>query len=168
MKYNFARSWCTFLSVLLLCWFTATGQAQGIGQIENMQMGSSMITTAPMSEREILIDVQIWGQVMRPGMYKVPVSTDVVGLISFAGGPNDYAAMGRVKLVRGGVPKGATFKLNLDRYVGSGNRGQIPMLEAGDVVIVPTTYAHSISLFSGFLAQLAVAVSGYLVIVGKR
>jgi hypothetical protein len=168
VKYSFDRSWCVLLPVLIVCWFSTMGWAQGAGQTDNLQLNSSMITTSSMNEHEILVDVQIWGQVMRPGMYKVPVSTDVVGLISFAGGPNDYAAMGRVKLVRGGVPAGKTFKLNLDRYTGTGNRGQIPMLEAGDVVIVPTTVTHSISVFTGFLSQLAVAVSVYLVIVGKR
>jgi hypothetical protein len=42
------------------------------------------------------------------------------------------------------------------------------MLEAGDVVIVPITYTHSLSGFLGFVSQLVVVVSAYLVIIGKR
>ncbi len=121
-----------------------------------------------MSEREILIDVQIWGQVGKPGMYRVPVATDVVGLISYAGGPTEYAALSRIKLVRGGAPQGKTLKMDLGKYTGNGNRAQVPMLEAGDVVIIPTTHIHSLSLFTGFISQVVVIVSAYLVIIGKR
>jgi hypothetical protein len=167
VKYSFARSWSVILPVIVICWSVTGAGAQSAGQAYN-QIGSSMITTAPLNEREILIDVQIWGQVTHPGMYKVPVSTDVVGLISFAGGPNDFAAMRRVKLVRGGVPAGRTFKLNLDQYTSTGDRGRIPMLEAGDVVVVPSTYTHSLAQFTVFLSQAAVVITAYLVIAGKR
>jgi len=168
VKYSFARSLSVLLSVLALIMPMANARAQGIGQVDYLQSGSQMVPNAPLSEREILVDVQIWGQVMHPGMYKVPVSTDVVGLISYAGGPNDFAALGRVKLVRGGAPAGRTFKINLDRYTGSGNRAQVPMLEAGDVVVVPTSITHTISTFTVFLSQAAVVITAYLVIAGKR
>ena len=145
----------------------AAAQMQSIGQSDR-QSGSTMVTTAPASEREVLIDVQIWGQVNRAGMYKVPVATDVAGLISYANGPTEYAALSRVKLVRGGAPRGTAIKLNLGTFTGSGDRAQVPMLEAGDVVIVPTTYTHTLAQFTGFISQVVVVVSAYLVIVGKR
>ncbi|MDI6740883.1 MAG: SLBB domain-containing protein, partial [Candidatus Edwardsbacteria bacterium] len=136
------------------------------GAMIDRATGSSVITTAS-GEREVLIEVQIWGHVSRPGMYKVPVSTDVVGLISYAGGPTDYAALSRVKLVRSGIPKGAVVKLNMDKYTNSGDRSFIPMLESGDVVVVPTTRVHNISLFTAFISQAAVVITSYLVIAGK-
>ena len=160
---NLHKPFCGVLSLLLSAGILA---AQGIGLIER-STGPSMITTTS-GEREILIEVQVWGQVMRPGMYKVPVSTDAVGLISYAGGPSENAALSRVKLVRNGFPKGKTIKLDLDRYTGSGDRGPVPMLETGDVVIVPVTCSHRFSTFTGFISQLAVIVTAYLVIADKR
>ena len=126
-----------------------------------------MITTSS-GEREVLIEVQIWGQVNRPGMYRVPVSTDAVGLISYAGGPTEYAALSRVRLVRNGYPKGTATKLNLDRYTGSGDRAKVPLLESGDVVVVPTTMAHKITVFTAFISQAVVVATAFLVIAGER
>ena len=41
----------------------------------------------------LAIKVHIWGQVHRPGRYLVPDGTDLVGLISFAGGPTSGAKL---------------------------------------------------------------------------
>lgn len=165
MKKNLRGSWCIILSfVLIAANATLAGQIVGFN---DRTSGSSMVISSG-GEREVLIEVQVWGQVARPGMYKVPVSTDAVGLISYAGGPTEYAALSRVRLVRNGFPKGRATKLNLDRYAGSGDRSAVPMLETGDVVIVPTGYAHSISRFTSFVSQLAVVIASYLVIAGKR
>jgi NADH:ubiquinone oxidoreductase subunit F (NADH-binding) len=150
-------------AVLFLGGISAT--AQLTGTIDRTP-GGSVVTNAS-GEREVQIEVQIWGQVTRPGMYKVPVSTDAVGLISYAGGPTEYAALSRVKLVRNGYPKGTTMKLDLDRYTGSGDRSAIPILESGDVVVVPTTITHNVSLFTAFVSQAAVVITAYLVIAGK-
>jgi protein involved in polysaccharide export with SLBB domain len=37
------------------------------------------------------MQVNIWGFVKNPGRYEVPSSTDLIQLISFAGGPVQYA-----------------------------------------------------------------------------
>jgi protein involved in polysaccharide export with SLBB domain len=151
-------------AVLIVAAATVTGQS--IGLVDRTS-GSSMVISAG-GEREVLIEVQVWGQVARPGMFKVPVSTDAVSLISYAGGPTEYAALSRVRLVRNGFPRGKSTKLNLDRYAGTGDRSAVPMLESGDVVIVPTRYSHRVSQFTSFVSQLAVVITAYLVIAGKR
>jgi protein involved in polysaccharide export with SLBB domain len=125
-------------------------------------------TTGDIYEREVLIEVQIWGQVSKPGRYRVPVTTDVVGLISYAGGPTEDAALSRVKLVRGGVGQGETSKINVSKYNNKGDRALIPMLEQGDVVVVPTTFYHKLMRVSTFLSQAAVVITAYLVLAGER
>jgi protein involved in polysaccharide export with SLBB domain len=152
------------LSIILLS-VAATMSGQSGAMIDRAT--SSTVITNASGEREVQIEVQIWGQVTRPGMYHVPVATDVVGLISYANGPTDVAALNRVKLVRKGYPKGQTMKLNLGRFIGSGDRSIIPMLESGDVVVVPTTSGHKISVFTSFVSQVAVVITAYLVIAGK-
>ncbi len=50
---------------------------------------------------KLLISVQIWGEVGRPGEYLVPDDTDILELISKAGGPSEYANLSKVKITRG-------------------------------------------------------------------
>jgi hypothetical protein len=55
-------------------------------------------------EDELLMRVNIWGFVHKPGQYMVPKDTDLISLISFAGGPLDQAKMNNVKIIRAHQP----------------------------------------------------------------
>ena len=39
------------------------------------------------TDDQLLIKVNVWGFVAKPGQYLVPSGTDLISLISFAGGP---------------------------------------------------------------------------------
>jgi NADH:ubiquinone oxidoreductase subunit F (NADH-binding) len=49
---------------------------------------------------EITMQVNVWGFVQKPGRYEIPISTDLVELLSFAGGPMQYAKLDEVKIIR--------------------------------------------------------------------
>jgi protein involved in polysaccharide export with SLBB domain len=49
---------------------------------------------------EITMQVNVWGFVEKPGRYEIPISTDIVELLSFAGGPKQYAKLDEVKIIR--------------------------------------------------------------------
>ncbi|MCX6149943.1 MAG: SLBB domain-containing protein [Ignavibacteriales bacterium] len=49
---------------------------------------------------ELTKKVNIWGYVKNPGRYEVPASTNLVQLISIAGGPQQYATLDNVKVFR--------------------------------------------------------------------
>jgi hypothetical protein len=49
---------------------------------------------------ELLMRVNIWGFVRRPGQYMVPKDTDLISLISFAGGPREEAKIKKIKVIR--------------------------------------------------------------------
>lgn len=49
---------------------------------------------------EITMSINLWGSVRNPGRYEVPISTDIVQLISYAGGPTPEADLGTVKIAR--------------------------------------------------------------------
>ncbi|MEK7728579.1 MAG: SLBB domain-containing protein [candidate division KSB1 bacterium] len=51
-------------------------------------------------EDELLMRVNIWGFVRKPGQYMVPTDTDLISLISFAGGPVEQAKVKAIKIVR--------------------------------------------------------------------
>ena len=52
------------------------------------------------TQDELLIKVNIWGFVRKPGQYMVPKDTDLISLISFAGGPLEQAKINKVKIIR--------------------------------------------------------------------
>jgi protein involved in polysaccharide export with SLBB domain len=64
------------------------------------------------------MQVNIWGVVEKPGRYEIPTSTDLIQLVSYAGGPGKDADLGSVRVTRflkreGGVNK-MQFTINLD------------------------------------------------------
>ncbi len=49
---------------------------------------------------EITMSINLWGYVRNPGRYEVPISTDLIQLLSYAGGPLADADLGSVKIAR--------------------------------------------------------------------
>jgi NADH:ubiquinone oxidoreductase subunit F (NADH-binding) len=84
------------------------------------------------------MEVNLWGYVRNPGRYEVPISTDLVELLSFAGGPTQGASLDDVKIVRG-IRGGSTirkveFRINLDRMERLDDKALD--LEPGDTVLM--------------------------------
>ncbi len=89
----------------------------------------------------INIKVQLWGYVRYPGYYIVPSETSINELISYAGGPNEEANLGdiRVTKIKEGIPA-KMIKYNYNDMVWEDEiKSQISFvrLEAGDIVVVP-------------------------------
>jgi SLBB domain len=67
---------------------------------------------------ELTMQVNVWGYVHNPGRYEVPTSTDLIQLLSFAGGPIQDAKLDEVKVTRflkrdTGISRGEFF-VNLE------------------------------------------------------
>jgi len=107
------------------------------------------------TEDELQFNVHIWGQVNKPGLYAVPDGTDLISLISLAGGPTDDAKLSHVVVVRAGVHTEGSLTVDLRGYVSSGNRTQIPVLGPGDTVVVPARFSYSLFRLSGILSVAA-------------
>jgi hypothetical protein len=115
-------------------------------------------------EDQLKISVHVWGKVSTPGLYVVPRTTDLVTLISYAGGPGSDADLSGVRIVRsnGAVPR--VMKVDLSKYMRSGDESQNPLLEPGDTVQIGPNRIHGLSRFVQFVAQTAVIVSTYYLI----
>ncbi|MCX5800979.1 MAG: SLBB domain-containing protein [Candidatus Eisenbacteria bacterium] len=99
--------------------------------------------------------VHVWGQVGKPGLYLVADGTDLVGLLSLAGGPTEDANLTEIKLVRTGAGGKGAIAVDLKRYTGSGDWSRIPVLEPGDTVVVPATFWHKVMRFGSILSVTA-------------
>jgi protein involved in polysaccharide export with SLBB domain len=51
-------------------------------------------------EEELQMKVHVWGEVSKPGEYLVPYNTNILELISKAGGPTVYANLSKIRLTR--------------------------------------------------------------------
>lgn len=92
----------TILSIVILCCFAATGLAQtsesGIApSLPHATTASYYYIGKP---GELTMQVNLWGFVKNPGRYEVPSSTDLIQLISYAGGPILDATMDDVRVTR--------------------------------------------------------------------
>lgn len=86
---------------------------------------------------ELLIRVNVWGRVLRPGQYFVPATTDLITLLSAAGGPESRSRLSDVRVVRAkGGEEAEVIEVNVRRFLKTGDKRLIPDLKPEDTVVV--------------------------------
>ncbi len=118
---------------------------------------------------EILMNVNVWGYVLKPGQYLVPRHTDLITLISFAGGPREGANLSNVRIIResaavltnGNATNGPEKKIpiltvNVNDHIEKGQAGILPLLRAGDTVIIAESGGSKFQKFLGFNSMLSI------------
>ena len=113
---------------------------------------------APGTDNQLLIRVNIWGEVLKPGIVEVPDNTDLLSLISMAGGPTENAKLSKVKIVRN-FSQNKTIIVNVKDCIRNGKAAKIPLIKPGDTVIVPRNSFHTVSKYITFVYNLAVIAS---------
>jgi hypothetical protein len=103
-------------------------------------------------QAQLQVTVHIWGEVQAPGEYHVPAGTNVLELISKAGGPTEYANLGKVKVTRASGEPERSFRINLNRYLDKDSNSTLPVLQKGDVVRVSR---NTWSKWRGFIRVVA-------------
>jgi len=87
---------------------------------------------------EVTMTVNIWGEVPQQGVYVIPTSTDIIELISFAGGPRERSNLDDVLLYRVSGKKEARaktlYKIDV-RDILEGKSPTVP-LAPGDMIVV--------------------------------
>jgi len=103
------------------------------------------------SEKKLEMIVHIWGEVRSPGEYRVEYNTNLVELMSFAGGPSKTANLKKVRLTRA-ARTDSTAGLNQDKEIIHFNIQKYlkdadaltapPVLRPGDVVYIRNNSFH--------------------------
>lgn len=88
--------------------------------------------TLSFAARTIAINVS--GQVQKPGAFDVPIGTDVVEALTFAGGAAEKAALTRVIVKRA---NGDVVPVDLYNALVKGDKQDLLRLQAGDLIVVP-------------------------------
>ena len=136
---------------------------------DNMMINTSTDRAAQYylgSQDELLIPVNIWGFVRKPGQYMIPNNTDLISLLSFAGGPTEYAKISNIRIIRNNpLAKSEVMKVNVKKFLETGQYNNIiPALKPGDTIIVKGTTFHWINRFFSFISSLTFLVQIYYLI----
>lgn len=88
------------LAVLIAGWSPTQAQSPNSNissSIPNAQAGAYYYVARP---NEMTMQVNIWGYVVQPGRYEVSTNTDLIQLLSYAGGPTSDADIENVTVIR--------------------------------------------------------------------
>ena len=113
---------------------------------------------------QLKIRTYIWGQVRNPGLYIVPDDTDLLTLISSAGGPTENAKLSKIRIIRSTAEGEKVIWVDLKEYLETGQAELIPILKPGDTVIVSGSTYYAFTKAVNWLSQIAVMLSVYVAI----
>lgn len=112
-------------------------------------------------ENQLLMQVNVWGRVEKPGQYFVPSDTDLITLISVAGGPADKSRLDNVRVVRTASSGSEVIHVNIKKYLKTGDRNLIPDLKPEDTILVSGSMWYLVSSIVQVVAQLAIVANVY-------
>ncbi len=150
----------TVLIGLLLCMTFLI--AQPTINFQSADNASAYTYSGSMNNVEKLkINTYIWGQIRKPGLYIVPDDTDLLKLLSLAGGPTEDAKLNKIRIIRPTNDGKKVIFVNLKKYIDTGDENLIPVLMPGDTVVVAGTIWYAITRFTGFVADVAILITVY-------
>jgi len=113
------------------------------------------------SQDVLLITVNLWGHVQRPGIYSIPSSFGLIDLLSSAGGPLRTARLNDVRIIRKNQD---VIKVNVKEFMQSGNKDLLVPLQPGDLVIVSGSALDMFAQIVGIARDLAIIANVFLLI----
>lgn len=170
------------IALLVLISFAHSLYAQGVfdgtraggGSVDGVQRASSYQVG---SAEGIQIEVNLWGQVGRPGRFRAAYTTDLIALLSEAGGPTLNAKLDEVKIIRYVRQDTSRFsrgdssvveklvRVDLSKFVEYGEQSNIPPLYRGDTIIVPGDALSVFQVFVNVIGSIASLINTAILIV---
>lgn len=132
--------------VLLFAGFTH-GQTPGTSATAGYNTGKPSLT----------IPVKVWGEVTRPGIYDIPVGSDMLAVMSYAGGPTNMAKLTSVRLIRTKTQDNKEkimYVIDIERYLETGDKTLLPEIRLGDTIIVAPRFMKSIMTTMGYIQSI--------------
>jgi len=120
---------------------TLYSQTMGTGSITGYSLGRQQ-------QEELMYPVKIWGEVVRPGIYDVPLTSDIIAIISYAGGPTNMAKLTNVRLLRNELMEDESHVLvvvDIERYIETGDKNLLPDIRPGDTIMIPPRFIKRIT-----------------------
>ena len=113
-----------------------TGVLMGTNLSDNIPLADQDTVFVPRLNREVVVV----GEVVRPGLYKLPNGAKLMDALAIAGGPTKRAALEAVCIFREGrVTAGEQVILGHDNLFFTGKAEENPSIQGQDIVYVPST-----------------------------
>jgi len=115
----------------------------------------------------LLMTVKIWGEVVKPGLYDIPIGTDLIELLSSAGGPTTRAKLSRIKIIHASTTEGAGGVVTVDvaDFLKNGDSKLIPEIKPNDTIVVPVKPTQYILTSLSWTQQVLSLVSIYSMVL---
>lgn len=84
----------------------------------------------------VMMKVNLWGAVKKPGIHHIPVKTDLISLMSYAGGPNDNAKIDSVVIKRNQGKLQKKINVDLAQLIHDEDVYDLT-LQPEDIIVVP-------------------------------
>lgn len=155
------------LCFVLLCFVSLYGQT-----MDNLSTFKSQTSTLQYSDRPaqyilgggdiLLVNVNLWGHVQRPGIYSIPSAYNLIDLISSAGGPLQTARLSDVRVIR---KNQEVMEVNVEKFLKTGNVELLPVLQPGDTIIVSGSIQDIFTKVVAIFRDLAIIVNVFMLAV---
>ncbi|MEA3500060.1 MAG: SLBB domain-containing protein [Candidatus Marinimicrobia bacterium] len=138
---------------------------------QSYSSGSGLSPGYNVNSNKLTFPVKIWGEVVRPGIYQIPLGWDMMSALSQAGGPTLDAKLTDVRVLRtqlGEGEKNVLIYVNVEKYIETGDQSLLPEIRAGDTIMISPKFGKKIgeflNSFRGLMAivQTAVMIEYYL------
>jgi hypothetical protein len=114
------------------------------------------------SRDQVLMAINVWGFVIKPGQYMVPYNTDLISLLSFAGGPREEAKIKNIRIIRIAENENEkVFTVDVKEFLKTGDPSLNLFLKPGDTVVVSGTTFHLINQLFDFTWRVATIAQVY-------
>ncbi len=131
---------------------------------ETLQQHSAAEYFLGSSRDVLLIKVNVWGRVKHPGQYNIPSGTNLIELLSAAGGPIDNARLDEVRIIRQYNNQEKIILVDIKKYLKTANQAMIPELLPGDTIIVSGSVFHLLASVVTVAYQLSFILNIYYLV----
>ena len=109
----------------------------------------------------LLINVNLWGHVQRPGIYSIPSSYGLIDLISSAGGPLGTARLSDVRIIRSNQQ---VINVDVESFIKTGDSDLLPLMQPGDTIIISGSAYDVFTRFLGIVRDIAIIANAIYLI----
>lgn len=130
--------------------------------VKDLDKSAGAVFYSPTAKGSVLVPVHFWGEVTKSGLHYIPVDSNLVKGLSFAGGPRSTAQLESVKVTRQSGTK--VEELRFDLSQGGNSSAYNFNLHSGDTVFVEKDYYYENRIFyTGLIGVVATLLSSFVI-----
>ncbi len=141
-----------------------TGHDIPLGDGAGVQRGSEYVSGY--YKGAVLMPVRVWGAVQKPGLHKVPSGTDLMQLITLAGGPNADAELDHITIKRTVGGSNKVIRVAMNDLIDS-PQAKIIELEPNDTIILPAAKpfinGNTLTVISVIATVVGIVASSFVI-----